>query len=194
VVCYGLQEKFKKFCKEAEEITTTVSALDMFSPNEKVEDTSPEYLKFLMLPYLLGSLWNGKDGMENRAEHLQMAQIYLKDFFTRLIQYGAINPTIATRNLLVEEGSEGSGDTVSAGPSSFMTDDEKREDKLRKYRERKILGQRIALIEQRRGVSFINVSAAHPCTAITIHLITFCEYFNIFFILRFHFLFQHLYG
>jgi immunoglobulin-binding protein 1 len=147
------EEKFKELCKEAEEITRNVSALDMFSSNENLEDIPPAYLKFLMLPYLLGSLWNGRDGIETRAESLQMAQVYLKDFFKRLIQHESITLSATTRNLLAShESSEGSGDTETSGTGLVLnlSDEERRAEKLRKFRERKEFSQRIALIEGRR--------------------------------------------
>ena len=51
-----LQDKVKKGILMLEDATRLVSVLDIFARNENYAELPPEYLKFFLLPVLLGNI------------------------------------------------------------------------------------------------------------------------------------------
>jgi immunoglobulin-binding protein 1 len=81
-----------------ENTTRLVSLVNMFSNNESFEEISTENIKYLLLPALLGFLTTKIYGTDNRIHIVDVAEIYLIDFITRLKSYGLINIEIPEVN------------------------------------------------------------------------------------------------
>merc|ERR1711973_936363 len=75
-----------------EDVTRMVSALDLFSRNESIEEVSTQSVKFFLLPFLLGNL-NAKfsNDLEQRLEVIRVVQTYYMDFLRRVKDYGIVS-------------------------------------------------------------------------------------------------------
>lgn len=69
-----------------ENLTKNINHLGVFSVNESVEEISTENLKYLLLPALLAN-FTLRNQQNDRVEVLNIAEIYYKDFITRLNDY-----------------------------------------------------------------------------------------------------------
>jgi len=84
------QDRVKKGILMLEDATRLVSLLDIFSRNELFTEIETEYLKYFLLPVLLGDLTN-KLTEGGRAEVVEAAQIYYIDYLQRCKDYGFHN-------------------------------------------------------------------------------------------------------
>lgn len=81
----------KQAIKALEDCTRLVSAVDLFSPNESLEEVSSLNLRYLLLPALLGKLTlKLATDASGRFEVVKLADIYFKDFLRRCRDYGAV--------------------------------------------------------------------------------------------------------
>ncbi|KAK6015087.1 hypothetical protein OSTOST_19496, partial [Ostertagia ostertagi] len=72
-----------------EKLTHAVSTLGLFSDNEEVEDLATSSIPFLLIPCYLGvAHHNTTTEPSHRADQLQLAKVYYRDFLKRLRSYG----------------------------------------------------------------------------------------------------------
>jgi len=130
------QERINKTIRGFEEITRLVSAVDMFSLNESVEEITADNLKFILLPYMLGALWQVNTS-EDRKTVCQLSLVYFQDFLQRSFDYGIIrNPPPA------EDAENGNPKSKSA--------QESRNEKIQRIKETKELESKIEAITKRQ--------------------------------------------
>ncbi|CAA9986621.1 type 2A phosphatase-associated protein 42, putative [Plasmodium knowlesi strain H] len=78
------------------------SMCDFFSKNEEVDDINTIYLKFLLIPYILGVLCYETISMEIRSDRLKEAKLYFGEFINVVNVY-KIAPV---EDYLLDEGGE----------------------------------------------------------------------------------------
>lgn len=127
-----------------EEATRLVSSLDLFSTNETVEEVATGDLKFFLLPVLLGDL-NMKLNSEDRLSILNVAEIYFKDFLKRCKEYAVSDLAIPDENEI-----EVKEEPRRPGPMGFEEMAKQREQKIRKFREKKDMESK--LIELKKAL------------------------------------------
>lgn len=128
--------------KTLERITVEVSSLDLFSRNENFEEIDSRRLKFLLLPYMLGTLWQ-ISMTEDRKSICEISRVYFKDFLKRCIDY-----EIITQSEYINSQDDDDDDEENTVRSSKrLTPDEKRQIKIRKYKQNKELGEALAAFQ-----------------------------------------------
>ncbi|KAK6039860.1 hypothetical protein COOONC_22635 [Cooperia oncophora] len=84
-----LQTRQSQTVTSFENLTRAVSALGLFSDNEEVEDMPTSSIPFLLIPCYLGvAHHNTTTEPSHRADQLQLAKVYYRDFLKRLRSYG----------------------------------------------------------------------------------------------------------
>ncbi|VDM42503.1 unnamed protein product [Toxocara canis] len=86
-----LQARLKECKEKLENLTREVSARELFSKNETVDELPTSSLQYLLLPsYLATTIQNIIVEPEHRVEALDNAKVYLRDFLERLLSYEVI--------------------------------------------------------------------------------------------------------
>ena len=130
----------KKATLILEDATRLVSSLGLFSRNENVEEVATNDLKFFLLPVLLGDL-NLKLNSEDRLQTLNVALVYFNDFLVRCKQYSVSEVDIPDEN---EEAREEEAPVRRRpGPLGFEEMAREREQKIRKFQEKKEMESRL---------------------------------------------------
>jgi len=63
-----------------------VNSLEMFSGNESVNEMNAAEIKFLLLPYMLGMLWQ-HNSVQDRKELCGISETYFQNFIQRCFDY-----------------------------------------------------------------------------------------------------------
>lgn len=137
--------KIKKQIGNFEDATRLVSLGGMFSENEGFEEIPTGDIKYLLLPFFLGQLTlklNSADS-DTRKNLVEVAEVYYKDFLKRCLEYGLTERKDNNNTSLVRS------DASPRNPNELeelkqMT--VQRNDKLRKYKEKKELEEKINLM------------------------------------------------
>ncbi|KHN81210.1 Immunoglobulin-binding protein 1 [Toxocara canis] len=86
-----MQARLKECKEKLENLTREVSARELFSKNETVDELPTSSLQYLLLPsYLATTIQNIIVEPEHRVEALDNAKVYLRDFLERLLSYEVI--------------------------------------------------------------------------------------------------------
>lgn len=125
------QLNVKKCIKLFEDCTRLVSICGIFSTNESYTELPASDLKYLLLPFFLGQLSQKLCG-GSRADIVEMAEEYFKDFLKRAKEYDFEGAELSTSD---GSGSSNSGDKMAALTQSVLH----RNQKLEKYRQKKEL-------------------------------------------------------
>uniref|UniRef100_A0A915B8M5 Immunoglobulin-binding protein 1 n=1 Tax=Parascaris univalens TaxID=6257 RepID=A0A915B8M5_PARUN len=136
-----------KECKEKlENLTREVSARELFSRNERVDELPTGTLQYLLLPsYLATTVQNIIVEPERRLEALDQARVYLRDFLERLLSYEVIGFSLPW---LKDEDDEGDVRTIMKSkpdPSQI------RANKLRRYEQQKEMEDNLARLNLERS-------------------------------------------
>ncbi len=136
----AFQDRVRKAILIMEDATRLVSALDLFSSNEEVSEVPTEHLKYFLLPALLGSL-HGKlrDEGAERAEVIRVQEAYFRDFLRRCNDYEICEVKVPEDDD-VEESEEKAS---RPGPPDLAKMNAEREAKLKRYKEKKELEERL---------------------------------------------------
>ena len=125
----------KNHIKVLEQITLLVNKLDLFSLNETLDDLQTSYLKFLLIPALLGYLTLKL--IDDRLELIRLAKIYFIDYLTRLNSYKIISLDV---NRLIERNEN---EFFPKTQPSLEQMAKERNAKLRTYNESKQLDEKL---------------------------------------------------
>lgn len=123
----------------------------MFSRNENFNEIDPRKLKFLLLPYMLASLWQFKVGRDDRKNICQVSSVYFKDFLQRCIQYEIIT---SSDHLIRDDDNQDEENDVQK-TTQKLTPEERRALKIRKFKQNKELGEAL------ENYSYFSVSYIH---------------------------------
>jgi len=149
-----LQARVTDAIKHLEWTTLAVSKLDLFSSNEFVEELPTSSLKFLLLPAFLGWLTNKKPlegGMVGRKRLVIMTTTYLRDFLTRLNDYG-----VTTAPLPKKTDTELSNGVRPGGPPDLRALNADRDAKIRRFKEGQERDERLKALTLRRKEGDVN--------------------------------------
>uniref|UniRef100_A0A1B0C9Q6 Putative immunoglobulin-binding protein 1 n=1 Tax=Lutzomyia longipalpis TaxID=7200 RepID=A0A1B0C9Q6_LUTLO len=133
------QAEIRKCMKLFEDATRLVSAIGMFSSNERYEEIPTDHLKYLLLPYFLAQLTQKLCGGD-RGEIVNAAEVYYTDFLKRCADYGLAE---GVPQQLVKS-TNGGGDAPGGEMAMLMRMAEGRNAKMQKFRQKKELQERIA--------------------------------------------------
>uniref|UniRef100_A0A1L8DV79 Putative tap42-like family n=1 Tax=Nyssomyia neivai TaxID=330878 RepID=A0A1L8DV79_9DIPT len=133
------QAEIRRCMKLFEDSTRLVSAIGMFSSNERYEEIPTNHLKYLLLPYFLAQLTQKLCGGD-RGEIVNAAEVYYTDFLKRCADYGLAEgvPQVVARS-----AGEGQGGEMAM----LMRMAEGRNAKMQKFQQKKELQERIAEIK-----------------------------------------------
>lgn len=130
--------------KNLEDLTRQVSVLGILSENENYKELNPSQLKFILLPFMLGNLW--QLSMEEGRSHVcKISRVYFKDYLRRCHNYEIIGklPQEAVDN--EEDDEEGAAVSEKAKKSVVkLSSDELRQLKVKRFKEGKALDQLIS--------------------------------------------------
>ncbi|XP_008185919.1 immunoglobulin-binding protein 1 [Acyrthosiphon pisum] len=90
----GTQYRIIKCMKILEHTTQLVSAAGMFSNNETIEEIPTADVKYMLLPFILGSLALKLTNNGNRLDVVKTAEVYFRDYLQRCKDYGLADHTI----------------------------------------------------------------------------------------------------
>ncbi|KAK4328907.1 hypothetical protein Pmani_000716 [Petrolisthes manimaculis] len=153
-----LQSQVKESIAGLVKATVLVSELSVFSSNESVEELPTSSLKFLLLPVLLGSLTLKRTDIQ-RSQALRLAQVYFRDFVRRCQEYQITQDQLPVE----EEEEEEKEEERKAGrrkakpspmkkgmptPEELQTMARQREEKIKRFRERKAIGERLVELKK----------------------------------------------
>lgn len=68
-----------------EHTTQLVSAAGMFSDNENIEELPTADIKYMLLPFMLGSLALKLTNNGNRLDVVKTAEVYFRDYLQRFV-------------------------------------------------------------------------------------------------------------
>uniref|UniRef100_F1L113 Immunoglobulin-binding protein 1 n=1 Tax=Ascaris suum TaxID=6253 RepID=F1L113_ASCSU len=141
-----MQARLKECKERLENLTREVSARDLFSRNERVDELPTGSLQYLLLPsYLATTVQNIIVEPERRLEVLDQARVYLRDFLERLLSYEVIGFSLPW---LKEEDDEGDVRTIMKSkpdPSQI------RANKLRRHEQQKQMEDNLARLNLERS-------------------------------------------
>lgn len=72
--------------KMLEHTTQLVSAAGLFSDNETIEETPTTDVKYMLLPFMLGSLALKLTNKGNRLDVVKAAEVYFRDYLQRQVE------------------------------------------------------------------------------------------------------------
>ncbi|KAF7965492.1 hypothetical protein HWV62_43254 [Athelia sp. TMB] len=132
------QELIRSALADLRNLSSRISALSLFSPNEALEDISTKDLVYLLVPFVAAELQGRLKAVERdvRMAHLGTAQRYLKSFLEMLEQYEVV-PAIERELYELRSG-------------NVKDPAKRRELKIKQYQKEKELRTRIEVIRKRR--------------------------------------------
>ncbi|XP_052899144.1 immunoglobulin-binding protein 1 [Anopheles moucheti] len=124
-----------------EDATRLVSLVGMFSTNESYEEVPTENLRYFLLPYFLGSMTLRLCNV-NRAEVVEVAEVYFRDFLARCENYKLYetpdkDSEAALNELALVPGA--SSDKIR----ELQRMGQQRNEKIRKFQEKKELDEKV---------------------------------------------------
>uniref|UniRef100_A0A182QUZ8 Immunoglobulin-binding protein 1 n=1 Tax=Anopheles farauti TaxID=69004 RepID=A0A182QUZ8_9DIPT len=135
------QVAVKKAIGLFEDATRLVSLVGMFSSNESYEEVPTENLRYFLLPFFLGKMTLRLCNV-NRAEVVEVAEVYFKDFLKRCENYRLYESP--------DKDSDAARDELAIVPgvqSDKMRElqrmGQERNEKIRKFQEKKTLEEKI---------------------------------------------------
>lgn len=151
LVLLNQQARTTEMIGKLEDLTRQVSVLGILSDNENYKEMNPSELKFILLPFMMGNLWqlSTKDSRENVCH---TSKVYFRDYLERCYNYEVIPslPVEAKPDREKEEekgASEAENSTnkseASARPLPKINSDDLRVTKIQKFKEAKVLDELI---------------------------------------------------
>ncbi|XP_019737211.1 immunoglobulin-binding protein 1 [Hippocampus comes] len=151
----SVQVRVKRAISMLEETSRMAAQLDLFSPNEELEEIATVDLKYLLCPALLGALTMKVTGRDKRLEIVQTARAYFLDFLKRCQDYNISQfhlPQSTTDSTVPDEAAENAPSTCMAMPSTsnLVAMAAQRQAKIERYSQKKELEARLS--DVRRSV------------------------------------------
>lgn len=120
--------------------------LGIISENENYKEMNPTELKFILLPFMMGNLWQ-LSRADSRETVCHFSKVYFRDYLKRCFNYEIINKLTPDDD---EEKEDGSGDGVkkqvatTSRPPPKMNSDDLRAMKVQRFKEAKALDEMIS--------------------------------------------------
>lgn len=120
-----------------------IESLSLFSNNETIDDVSTKELKYLLVPAYLCKIMLSKECSSHRLETFTQAREYAIRFLNQIIQYGFQGVEKKLEEVLKYDRPE-----INLTEVSLQDAMRSRDEKIEKYRSRKLLESRIEEIEK----------------------------------------------
>ncbi|XP_029342435.1 immunoglobulin-binding protein 1 [Acyrthosiphon pisum] len=137
----GTQYRIIKCMKILEHTTQLVSAAGMFSNNETIEEIPTADVKYMLLPFILGSLALKLTNNGNRLDVVKTAEVYFRDYLQRCKDYGLADHTIPPEYTDSEE-------TTTQATMDFSLMARRRAEKIKSYKEQKLMESQLQLLKE----------------------------------------------
>ncbi|XP_050420145.1 immunoglobulin-binding protein 1 [Adelges cooleyi] len=137
----GVQYKIIKCMKMLEYATQLVSAAGLYSNNETIDEVPTSDIKYMLLPFMLGSLALKLTNNGNRLDVVKTAEVYFRDYLQRCKDYGISDLTLPSEYSESEETT-----TQSAMDFSLMA--RRRAEKIKSYKEQKLMESQLQLLKE----------------------------------------------
>ncbi|XP_061899675.1 immunoglobulin-binding protein 1 [Entelurus aequoreus] len=146
LACNSVQVRVKRAINMLEETSRMAAQLDLFSPNEELDEVATADLKYLLCPALLGALTMKQTGRDKRLEIVRAARVYFMDFLKRCKEYNV------SQFHLPESVNESAAGNVPSKPmpptSNLAAMAAQRQAKIQRYSEKKELEARLADVQK----------------------------------------------
>lgn len=130
-----------------EDVTRMVSAANMFSANETIDEVPTANVKFLLLPALLGTLAL-KLTTGDRLEIVKTAELYFRDFLQRCKDYSIKEDIEIPPFENLEELSDNAEAAFSPRNVDMMAMARRRASKIQQYKEQKVLESQMSSLKK----------------------------------------------
>ncbi|XP_061692088.1 immunoglobulin-binding protein 1 [Syngnathoides biaculeatus] len=145
----SVQVKVKRAINMLEETSRMASQVDLFSPNEELEEIATADIKYLLSPAFLGALTMKLTGRDKRLEIVQTARAYFMDFLKRCKDYNIAHFTLpepVNDSTLPDEEIDNAPSTYTPLPSTsnLVAMATQRQTKIERYSQRKMLEARLS--------------------------------------------------
>ncbi|ODN01446.1 Immunoglobulin-binding protein 1 [Orchesella cincta] len=139
-----VQTKVTELIKKLEDLTRQVSVLGILSDNENYKEMNPSELKFILLPFMMGQLWqlSMSDTREN-VGHLSI--VYFRDYLKRCFNYEIILKLPPEAKPDEEEENDTEKETKKVKSPPRVNSDDVRVMKIQRFKDIKMLDDKIAL-------------------------------------------------
>ncbi|XP_072482819.1 immunoglobulin-binding protein 1 [Notamacropus eugenii] len=140
-----IQEKVKQGLESLEKASRMMAQLDLFSPNEDLEEISSADLKYLMVPALQGALTLKQVNLSHRLEQVQTARAHFMDFLKQCQNYQIMKFELPP----TPDGLPGkkSVDGPVGSQQSLIAMASHRQAKIERYKQKKELENKLASLE-----------------------------------------------
>uniref|UniRef100_A0A671DH31 Immunoglobulin binding protein 1 n=1 Tax=Rhinolophus ferrumequinum TaxID=59479 RepID=A0A671DH31_RHIFE len=139
-----IQEKVLKGLELLNTAAEMISQLDLFSPNEDLEEIASTDLKYLMLPAFQGALTLKQVNASKRLDHLQWAREHFLNYLTQCQNYHVAEFELPkTKNNSAENNTAGS----SMAYPNLIAMASQRQAKIQRYKQKKEMEQRLSALK-----------------------------------------------
>ncbi|XP_061541989.1 immunoglobulin-binding protein 1 [Phycodurus eques] len=145
----SVQVRVKRAISMLEESSRMAAQLDLFSPNEELEEIATADLKYLLSPALLGALTMKLSGRDKRLEIVQTARAYFMDFLNRCKDYNISRfslPESVDDSTVPDEATDNARSACVPMPSTsnLVAMAAQRQTKIERYSQKKKLEARLS--------------------------------------------------
>lgn len=121
-----------------------MSVLGILSDNESWKEMNPTELKFILLPFMIGNLWQ-LSRADSRENVCHVSQVYFRDYMRRCYNYEIISKLPAeARSPSSKEDDESEEKGAAKKTTRNMNSDDIRAMKIQRFKEAKMLDEKIA--------------------------------------------------
>ncbi|XP_019503619.1 PREDICTED: immunoglobulin-binding protein 1 [Hipposideros armiger] len=139
-----IQDKVSKGLELLKTAAKMLSQLDLFSPNEDLEEIASTDLKYLMLPAFQGALTLKQVNPSKRLDHLQCAREHFLNYLTQCQHYHLAEFQLPkTKNNSAESNSAAS----SMAYPNLIAMASQRQAKIERYKQKKEVEQRLSALK-----------------------------------------------
>ncbi|XP_051824460.1 immunoglobulin-binding protein 1 [Antechinus flavipes] len=140
-----IQEKVKQGLESLEKASRMMAQLDLFSPNEDLEEISSTDLKYLLVPALQGALTLKQISFNHRLEQVQTARAHFMDFLKQCQNYQVTKFELPS----TQDNPPGkkSFDGPTGSQQSLVAMASHRQAKIERYKQKKELENKLASLE-----------------------------------------------
>ncbi|XP_050537470.1 immunoglobulin-binding protein 1 [Daktulosphaira vitifoliae] len=136
-----VQYKIIKCMKMLEYATQLVSAAELYSNNETIEEVPTSDIKYMLLPFMLGSLALKLTNNGNRLNVVKTAEVYFRDYLQRCKDYGLTDVTLPSPYNETDE-------TTTQFSMDFTLMARRRAEKIKNYKEQKLMESQLQLLKE----------------------------------------------
>ncbi|CAK6448882.1 unnamed protein product [Pipistrellus nathusii] len=143
-----IQKKVSEGLRHLEKVAQMLSQLDLFSPNEDLEEIASTDLKYLLVPALQGALAMKQVNPQKRLDHLQWARERFVNYLSQCQFYHLAEFQLPQTNNNNNPTENNSNTAVPAVAHPSLLDmATKRQTKIQRYKQKKEVEQRLSALK-----------------------------------------------